>query len=454
MLVTISITFPSFAPQSFMSFRLLCFLFAVFSTACVGNGQDWPQWRGVNRDGVIENAISPLEDGPTLDWTSKVSGGYSGPTVVGKKVYVMDRLVEPTQVERVHCFDLSSGENIWTHEYDAEYQGIGYPAGPRASVTIFNGRAYSIGSMGHAFCLDAETGKVIWSVNFNELYGIVANKRMPIWGISASPLIVGTNVIFHVGGSDGACVVAIDVESGKEVWRALEDRAQYSAPALMEHQGKKSIVCWTGDSVAALAPESGEVLWRYEFKPRNMPIGVATPVIKNGHIFVTSFYDGSLMLKVSDDGKSVSKVWSAVGPNEKKTRSLQSIISTPIWLDQHIYGVDSYGQLRCLEAKTGKRVWENLNAVPRARWSTIHFVRNGSNGNTIWMFNERGEILLGKLSPTGFEELSRHKIIDPTRGQLRQRGGVCWSHPAFVGEKIIVRSDKELKSWTIGSGSK
>ena len=422
---------------------------AVFLLANDALAQDWPQWRGIDRDGVIEKPITPT-DKPTLDWTAKIAGGYSGPTVSGGKVYVMDRVTEPNQIERVHCFDQATGENVWTHQYNAIYRGIGYPTGPRASVAIQDGKAYSIGSMGHAFCFDAENGDVLWQIDFNEQYKIVANKRMPIWGISGSPLIVGSNVVFHVGGSEGACIVAIDRETGKETWRALDDRAQYSAPVMMEHNSMKSIVCWTGDSIAALDPESGSVQWRFEFKPRNMPIGIATPLIKDGHIFVTSFYDGSLMLKVNDDGKGVTKVWAAVGPNEKQTKSLQSIISTPIWLGDHIYGVDSYGELRCLEAKTGNRVWENLDAVPKARWSTIHFVRNGKDGDTVWMFNERGEILLGKLSPSGFEELSRHQIIDPTLGQLRHREGVCWTHPAFAGQSIIVRNDEEIKSWKLG----
>ena len=230
----------------------------------------------------------------------------------------------------------------------------------------------------------------------------------------------------------------------------MDDRAQYASPVLMDHNGKQSIICWTGDSIAALEPQSGEALWRFDFPPRNMPIGIATPVVKEGHVFVTSFYDGSLMLKVNEDNTGATKVWSAVGPNEKKTKSLQSIISTPIWIDDHIYGVDSYGQLRCLEAATGKRLWENLDAVPAARWSTIHFVLNGKDGDTVWMFNERGEVLLTKLTPEGYEELSRHKILDPTLKQLRRRNGVCWSHPAFATGSIFVRNDKEMKSWTLG----
>lgn len=415
--------------------------------------QDWPQWRGSDRDGILAAPIKPLESGPTLNWSAELSGGYSGPTVADGKVYVVDRVVEPEQIERVHCFDLATGETVWTHQYSAVYEGVGYPAGPRASVTIKDGKAYSIGSMGHAFCFDAATGDVKWALDFNKAYKIAESRRMPIWGISGSPLIVDGVVVFHVGGNEGACVVAIDRESGKEVWRALKDRAQYSAPVLMNHNMTRSIVCWTGDSVAALEPATGAVMWRYAFPPRNMPIGIATPLIKDGHIFVTSFYDGSLMLKVDDDGKGVTEVWSAVGPNEKKTKSLQSIISTPIWLGDHIYGVDSYGQLRCLVAATGERVWEDLSAVPQARWSTIHFVKNGVDGDTIWMFNERGEILLGKLTVAGFEEISRHPIIDPTRGQLRQRNGVCWTHPAFAAGNIIVRNDKEIKSWKLGTAA-
>lgn len=432
----------------FFQVVLVVLVFSIDLNSAVG--QDWPQWRGSQRDGVLVPAIKQVVDQPKLNWTSDIAAGYSGPTVANGRVYLMDRIDAPKQIERVHCLDEKSGKPIWTHEYEAVYKGIGYTAGPRASVTVFEGQAYSIGSMGHAFCFDAATGEVVWQKDFNAEYSILTNKRMPIWGIAGSPLVTGGNVVFHVGGSDGACVVALDRKTGKETWRALKDRAQYSAPVLMDQNGRQSIVCWTGDSVAALKPDDGTVLWRYEFKPRNMPIGVATPVIQDDKIFVTSFYDGSLMLKVSDDGNAVKKVWAAVGTNERATQSLHSIISTPIWIGDYIYGVDSYGQLRCLEAGTGERVWENLDAVPRARWSTIHFVKNGDDPEAdVWMFNERGELMLGKLTPEGFEEISRNKIIEPTTNQLRQRGGVCWSHPAFANGNIIIRNDKQIKSWSL-----
>ena len=118
-----------------------------------------------------------------------------------------------------------------------------------------------------------------------------------------------------------------------------------------------------------------------------------------------------------------------------------SIISTPVFENGHIYGVDSYGELRCLDAATGNRIWEDKTAVPTARWSTIHLVKNG---NRYFLFNERGELIIAKLSPKGYDEISRSKLLERTEDQLPQRGGVCWSHPAFANKHIFARNDKEL----------
>jgi len=148
-----------------------------------------------------------------------------------------------------------------------------------------------------------------------------------------------------------------------------------------------------------------------------------------------------MLLKLDKDRLAASVVWRRQGPDEQHTDSLHSIISTPILLDDAIYGVDSYGELRCLDLMTGDRMWEDLSAVPKARWATIHFVRNADK---VWMFNERGELIISKLSRKGFEEISRAKLIEPTTGQLSQRGGVCWSHPAFADKHVFARNDSEL----------
>ena len=117
------------------------------------------------------------------------------------------------------------------------------------------------------------------------------------------------------------------------------------------------------------------------------------------------------------------------------------MIGTSIVQDGYVYSVDSYGELRCLDAATGKRLWEDLTAVPKARWSTIHMVRQADR---VWMFNERGELLITKLSPTGLQIIDRCQLIEPTKAQLNQRGGVCWTHPAFAEQSIFARNDERI----------
>jgi outer membrane protein assembly factor BamB len=427
--------------------RLSIFFTLLFINFCDINpagADDWPQWRGPDRDGTWnESGIcdSFPQEGPKKLWSVEIGAGYTSPTVADDRVYVMDRITTPSQKERVHCFDSKTGISLWKHEYDCPYAGIGYQAGPRAAVAINDDRAYSLGAMGNLYCLDAGVGTVLWSKDLNAVYSISETRRMPIWGISGSPFIYEDLVIIHLGGANGACIVAFDKENGEEKWRALDDRAQYTTPILIKQNGRDVLVCWTGDSVAGINPEDGSVHWRFPFKPKNMPIGIATPLFHDNKLFVTSFYDGSLMLNVDPNSMNVSKAWSACGENEQQTEALHSIISTPIWLDDHIYGVDSYGEFRCINADTGERIWEDATATPKARWSTIHFVKNGDR---IWMFNERGELIISTLSPGGFKEIDRAKILEPTTDQLRQRGGVCWSHPAFADRCIFARNDKAL----------
>ncbi len=406
--------------------------------ADVASADDWPQWRGPQRDGTWhENGLIERFPNPELEikWRAPISSGYCGPTVAAGRVYVMDRVTEPKQRERIHCFDEETGKSLWVFEYDCVYT-ISYEAGPRASVSIEDGRIYALGAMGNFHCLNAATGEVIWQRDLNRDYEI----QMPIWGISASPLLWQDSVILQIGGKE-ACVISLNQETGEELWRAMQDRAGYSAPILTQQGDTEVVICWTGDSVAGLSPESGNVLWRIPWAPKNMPIGIATPIREGNRLFLSSFYDGSHMIELSDKTPTAKTLWLRVGKDERNTDALQSIISTPLFQGDHIYVVDSYGELRCLEAATGDRVWEDLTATPKARWSTIHFVKNGG---TIWMFNERGELMIGRLSPRGFEEVDRAKLIDPTTAQLRQRQGVCWSHPAFANRHIFARNDREI----------
>lgn len=419
----------------------------VLLAALEAHADDWPQWRGPNRDGVWRETgiVDKLPAQLTPVWSVPVASGYSGPTVAGGRVFVTDRLFEPQQQERVHCFDEKTGAKLWTHTYDCVYRGVGYEAGPRANVTVHDGRAYALGAMGHFFCFDAATGKPHWQKDLNADYHIsdpdAKKTRMPIWGLASAPLVEGPLVILQIGGRNKACIVAFDRLTGEEKWKALDDRASYSAPIMIEQGGQRVLVCWTGDNIVGLAPASGEVYWSVSFKPTRMVINISTPVVDSGRMFVTAFYDGAAMLTLANDKPAATQLWRRLGPDEKNTDALHSIIATPYLSGDYVYGVDSYGELRCLDAKTGDRIWESDKPTPKARWSNIHMVRNGEK---MWMFNERGELIIAQLSPQGYNEISRGKLIEPTTVQLNQRKGVCWSHPAFANKHVLIRNDERM----------
>jgi len=399
--------------------------------------QDWPDWRGENRDGVW-NETGVVEkfstDSLPAVWSVPVGAGYSGPTVANGKVYLTDRMEKPEPTEGVLCFDEQTGKKIWEYRYECEYEGVGYPAGPRASVVINRGKAYALGTMGNLFCFDAENGDIIWQRDLNRDYKI----RMPIWGIAATPLIADGKVILQISGSDNASVVALDKNTGKEIWRNLDDMASYSAPVLITQANKNVVVVWTEDSLSGLDPSTGKVFWRILWKIK-MGMGISTPVLYKNYIFVSCFYSGSLLVKLGENSLTAEKVWQRQGQSERKTDALHCVINTPVILDDYIYGVDSYGELRCLKLETGDRVWENLTAVPKNRWANIHFIQHG---NKTWMFNEQGKLIISKLDPQGFHEISRAKIIEPTKKQLPR--GVTWSHPAFANRHIFARNDNRL----------
>ena len=415
-------------------------LIVVMAGANPTGATDWPQWRGPARDGVwTETGIIERFESPQvpIKWRVPIGSGYSGPTVAEGRVYVMDRIVEPDPQERVHCFDAETGETLWSYAYSCRYQGVQYQAGPRCSVTIHGGRAYALGTMGHLHCLDAASGELLWKRDCRQEDGA----RVPVWGIAASPLIEAGLVIVHIGGQDGGSVMAFDKVTGHQQWRALDDSVSYSSPIVIAQAGRRIFVCVTGERVVGLDPQTGRLYWEHPFPPARMVITSATPVFDGRHLFVSSFYDGSLLLDVHPNKLAVELLWRRRGRTERDTDALHCCMSTPVILGEHLYGVDSYGELRCLDLATGDRLWEDLTAVPPARWSNIHMVRNHER---IWMFNERGELIISRLSPAGFHEISRAKLIEPTTEQLSQRGGVCWSHPAFANRSVYARNDREL----------
>lgn len=429
------------------------------------SADDWPQWLGPQRDGVWreDGIVDRLPaTGPKVRWRTPIGSGYSGPAVVGQRVFVTDRKINegadpqsPFQrgavpsLERVLCLDDATGKIVWQHAYPCVYT-VSYPAGPRCTPIVDGERVITLGAEGHLHCLTTDKGDVVWSRDLKKDFGI---KLTPTWGFSSHPLVDGRKLITFVGG-EGSAVVAFDKTTGQELWRALSATGPhgpgYGPPMIYDVGGVRQLIAWLPDAVNALDPETGKLLWSYPFGSKE-GLTAPTPRQAGDTLFVTSFYDGPCMLKLDVSKPGATELWRGKGKNERQTDGLHSIMPTPFVIDGHIYGVCSYGQLRCLKAATGERLWEDLTATAankarNARWANAFLVQHRDR---FFIANEQGELLISKLSPSGYQELSRATLLKPT-GNAGGRN-VVWSHPAFAHRSVYARNDEEIVSVSLAA---
>ena len=410
---------------------------------------DWPQWRGAGRRGVWEESgvveVFPSQ-GLTIKWRTPIGAGYSGPAVAAGRVFVTDfRATEATRgIERVLSLDEHSGRVLWTHEWPVDYQGLQYASGPRATPTVDDDRVYVLGTTGVLVCLDVRSGKVLWERDFVRDFAA----EIPVWGMSSAPLVDGPRLIALAAGRPDAKVIAFDKMTGQTIWKALsstDSEPGYSQPIVVESDGTRQLVVWHTAAVAALDPQTGRVLWEQPFKIQmNSPI--ATPVWRPPHLLVSAFFNGSRLFRVQGAPPSAELLWKGSSENAIDTDGLHALMATPVFDGEHIYGVCSYGQLRCLRAADGSRVWETQQlTTEKARNASAFLVRHRDR---FFINNDRGELIIAKLSPAGYEEISRTRLIEPTSdpGARRELKAVNWSHPAYANRHIFARNDKEILS--------
>ena len=256
-----------------------------------------------------------------------------------------------------------------------------------------------------------------------------------------------------MGGEPNAKVVAFDKLTGEEVWRALssiESGPGVGQPIIIEAGGTQQLIIWHPSAVSSLDPETGEVYWEQPFEV-GWDMTVATPVRAGSALFVTTFYDGPMMLALNNDRPSAELRWQGTSQSEILTDGLHAVIGTPIIQGDYIYGFGSYGQLRCLVAATGERVWESQEATgERGRWVSAFMVKHEDR---VFINNDRGDLIIARLSPEGYEEISRTFLITPTSrpGNRRELTYVNWSQPAYANRHIYARNDEEIISASLAA---
>jgi outer membrane protein assembly factor BamB len=376
--------------------------------------QEWPQWRGLNRDG-ISNETGLLKtwpaEGPKVVWKAPVGDGYSAVSVSGGRLFTMDA---KDKDEFVVCLDAATGKEIWRYRSDGNFEND-QGNGPRGTPTVDGKIVYTLGAQAKLAALDTETGKKIWDKDLQKDLGA----KLPIWGVSSSPLVEGELLIVPVGGSEQNAVVAFDKKSGNVVWKSETDEPGYSSPIAINAAGVRQIVTFSGTFLLSLSPKDGKLLWKYPWKT-DWFVNAATPIfIPDDKLFISTSYDhGAALLKIQQaSGRfTVQEVWLSKG--------MKNHFNSSILYEGHLYGFDN-ATLKCLDASTGEEKWRKTGY---GKGSLIL-----ADGNLI-VLSERGQLVLVSASPAEYKENGNAQVLQ----------GKCWTHPSLSAGKLYLRNQKEL----------
>lgn len=398
---------------------------------------DWPQWRGPNRDGVWKET-GLMESFPAaglkIAWRVPVGRGWSSPVVAGGRVYVSDvQAARPIATERVLCFDETTGRLLWSHAYRVDYPDWAFEpnaGGPRSTAIVQAGRLFTLGALGHLFCFDAARGAIVWEKHLAKEYGV-----KEFTGITASPLIEEGLLILYLCGQPAACVVAFDKNSGREIWRALDDSFTYSSPIVITAGGKRQFIVWTQQAVTSLDPSTGRTWWRERLStPGDM--AVSTPVHSEDRLLI-----GGLMMRLDSNRPAAAILWPEA---RAPTRRVLSNTSTALMRGAYVYSARTSGELVCLEAGTGKELWQTNTVTEQQNGSSIHLT---PCGDAVFLFTDRGELIRARLTPEGYREISRARLLEPTSPFGSRK--CAWSPPAYANGHVFARNDQELVCATL-----
>jgi outer membrane protein assembly factor BamB len=248
----------------------------------------------------------------------------------------------------------------------------------------------------------------------------------------ASPLIEGDLLVVFIGGKPGACVVALDRHSGREVWKALDEPVSNSSPVIAAYGGRRQLIVWTDESVSSLNPATGAVHWRQPMTTSNND-AVATPVVEGDRLLVSG-----LMFKLDPDRPAASVLW----PDSLAiSRRILSNTSMPVLRGGHVYGARSSGELVCLDATNGRTAWEVKTVTALKGGASIHITIT-SLGDVAFLFTEQGNLIRAELTPSGYRETDRARLVEPN---VPSGGRKCaWTPPAFANGHVFARNDVEL----------
>ncbi len=421
-------------------------LAALLVTPLAARADDWPQWMGPKRDNVWrETGLLDKfpEGGPKVLWRAPVAGGYAGPAVANGMVFCAEyksavslgegnfERKEADGEETVFALEQKTGARVWQHKYPVRYT-ISYPSGPRCTPLVDGKLVYFLGAEGDLLACDTATGDIKWQRNLRKDYATKA----ALWGYAAHLVIDGQKLLTLAGG-EGSHLVALDKATGKELWKAETSTEQgYSPPTIIEAAGVRQLILCGPTAIKAVDPETGKRLWTTPYTADSGSI-IMTPLVIGEYLFIAGYNNKNLLLKLTADKPGVE----VVALNKLK-HYISPVNVQPYAQDGVVYGVDADGKLYAVEIPSGNRLWESEGPLTEGKKfgsGTAFLVRQADR---VWLFNELGDLVIAKVTKSGYAEIDRAKLLDPTSTAFGRK--VVWCMPAFADKKMYVRNDKEL----------
>lgn len=399
-------------------FNFLIVLAGTAGAVRTAKANDWPQWRGPNRDGIsLESGwlTSWPAEGPKRLWEAPVGVGYSSFAVSGGRLFTMGNVAEK---DTVFCYDALTGKLIWKYEYPCASKDPNGYHGTRCTPTVDGDRVYTLSRDGQFFCLDAAKGELKWSKDFKQAFGA----QPPTWGLSGSPLIEKDWVLTEASGKDNASVVALNKQTGEIVWRVGAEQAGYSSLVACDVGGQRCLLQFSAEQLICRKMQDGSQLWRVPWKT-SYGINAATPIVQGDEVFISSGYNfGCALLKVTPTG--AKELW--------RNKNMRNHVNSCVYVNGFIYGYDE-SELRCLEWKTGE-----------VKWRTTGYGKGALQcaGDKLILYGQKGKLGLAECRPEAFKELCSFQALT---------GNDTWANPVLANGIIYVRSLEKLAALDVRS---
>jgi outer membrane protein assembly factor BamB len=386
-------------------------------------GQDWPQWRGVNRDAKATGFKAPATwpKSLTQKWKVTVGNGVATPALVGDKLYVFARRGDD---EVTACLDANTGKELWTDKYPAKPAtgaASQFP-GPRSSPTVADGRVVTFGVRGNLSCLDATTGKEVWRKDDFP-------NSQPRFFTSSSPILADGLCIAQLGGEEKGGIVAFELANGHEKWRWTDDGTAYASPDILTVDGVKMLVAITARDIVGVGAADGKLFWKIPYTVGMGGYNATTPIVSGDIVYISGSFRGTMAVKVEKHGETFAtkELW--------KNPELSMQFSTPVLKDDMLYGISSRDFLFCENAKTGKTAWTNrIRGQAQRGYGSVVDV-----GPVLLALPPSAQLLVFEPTDKEYKQIARYKVADED----------TYAYPVAAGNRIYIKDYDSLILWTV-----